>query len=80
MTRQFPQAMPDTRLIALYTAGAENLPIAVVDATGRLIGCIEPSIIFRKVAAEIDTIVDRLHRFSSDVKSVGFEAGASRSI
>jgi glycine betaine/proline transport system ATP-binding protein len=54
MTRQFPQAMPETRLIALYTAGAENLPIAVVDATGRLIGCIEPSIIFRKVAAEID--------------------------
>ena len=28
-----------------------------------------------KVAAEIDAIVERLRRFSSDVKSVGFEAG-----
>jgi transposase len=28
-----------------------------------------------KVAAEIDAIVDRLRQFSSDVKSVGFEAG-----
>ena len=28
-----------------------------------------------KVAAEIDAIVERLRRFSSDVKLVGFEAG-----
>jgi transposase len=42
--------------------------ICVVDDKGEV--CLEA-----KVAAEIDAIVDRLRRFSSEVKLVGFEAG-----
>ena len=45
-----------------------SVSICVVDDKGEV--CLEA-----KVAAEIDAIVDRLRRFSSDVKSVGFEAG-----
>lgn len=52
MMRQFPQTLPDTYLIALYAVGGENLPIAVVDKSGRFLGCVEPSSIFQKVAAE----------------------------
>ena len=45
-----------------------SVSICVVDDKGKV--CLEA-----KVAAEIDAIVDRLRRFSSDLKSVGFEAG-----
>ena len=45
-----------------------SVSICVVDDKGKV--CLEA-----KVAAEIDAIVDRLRRFSSDVRSVGFEAG-----
>jgi len=45
-----------------------SVSICVVDDKGEV--CLEA-----KVAAEIDAIVDRLRRFSSEVKSVGFEAG-----
>src|SRR6478672_2371221 len=45
-----------------------SVSICVVDDKGEV--CLEA-----KVAAEIDAIVERLRRFSSDVKSVGFEAG-----
>jgi transposase len=45
-----------------------SVSICVVDDKGEV--CLEA-----KVAAEIDAIVDRLRQFSSDVKSVGFEAG-----
>ena len=45
-----------------------SVSICVVDDKGEV--CLEA-----KVAAEIDAIVNRLRRFSSDVKSVGFEAG-----
>ena len=45
-----------------------SVSICVVDDKGEV--CLEA-----KVAAEIDAIVDRLRRFSNDVKSVGFEAG-----
>jgi transposase len=45
-----------------------SVSICVVNDKGEV--CLEA-----KVAAEIDAIVDRLRRFSSDVKSVGFEAG-----
>jgi transposase len=45
-----------------------SVSICVVDDKGEV--CLEA-----KVAAEIDAIVDRLRKFSSDVKSVGFEAG-----
>jgi hypothetical protein len=45
-----------------------SVSICVVDDKGEV--CLEA-----KVAAEIDAIVDRLRRFSGDVKSVGFEAG-----
>ena len=43
-----------------------SVSICVVDDKGEV--CLEA-----KVADEIDAIVDRLRRFSSDVKSVGFE-------
>src|SRR5207344_3616544 len=45
-----------------------SVSICVVDDKGEV--CLEA-----KVAAEIDAIVERLRRFSSEVKSVGFEAG-----
>ena len=45
-----------------------SVSICVVDDKGKV--CLEA-----KVAAEINAIADRLRRFSSDVKSVGFEAG-----
>ena len=45
-----------------------SVSICVVDDKGEV--CLEA-----KVAAEIEAIVDRLRRFSSEVKSVGFEAG-----
>ena len=45
-----------------------SVSICVVNDKGKV--CLEA-----KVAAEIDAIVDRLRQFSSDVKSVGFEAG-----
>ena len=45
-----------------------SVSICVVDDKGEV--CLEA-----KVAAEIDAIVERLRRFSSDVKLVGFEAG-----
>jgi transposase len=46
-----------------------SVSICIVDDKGEV--CLEA-----KVAAEIDAIVDRLRQFSSDVKTVGFEAGA----
>ena len=46
----------------------QSVSICVVDDKGEV--CLEA-----KVAAEINAIADRLRRFSSDVKSVGFEAG-----
>src|SRR6476620_509527 len=45
-----------------------SVSICVVDDKGKV--CLEA-----KVAAEIDAIVERLRHFSSEVKSVGFEAG-----
>ena len=45
-----------------------SVSICVVNDKGEV--CLEA-----KVVAEIDAIVDRLRQFSSDVKSVGFEAG-----
>jgi hypothetical protein len=45
-----------------------SVSICVVDDRAR-------SVLRAKVAAEIDAIVERLRRFSSEVKSVGFEAG-----
>ena len=57
--------------MAYYTGidvSLRSVSICVVDDKGEV--CLEA-----KVAAEIDAIVERLRRFSSDVKSVGFEAG-----
>jgi len=57
--------------LAYYTGidvSLRSVSICVVDDKGEV--CLEA-----RVAAEIDAIVDRLRRFSSDVKSVGFEAG-----
>jgi glycine betaine/proline transport system ATP-binding protein len=54
MTRHFPQSLSSTQVITLYSACAENLPIAVVDASGRFLGCVEPASIFRKVATGVD--------------------------
>src|SRR6187399_260547 len=57
--------------MAYYTGidvSLRSVSICVVDDKGEV--CLEA-----KVAAEIDAIVDRLRRFSGDVKSVGFEAG-----
>ena len=45
-----------------------SVSICIVNDRGEV--CLET-----KVEAEIDAIVERLRRFSSDVKSVGFEAG-----
>ena len=45
-----------------------SVSISVADDKGEV--CLEA-----KVAADVDAIVDRLRRFSEDVKSVGFEAG-----
>jgi len=45
-----------------------SVSICIVNDKGEV--CFEA-----KVAAEIDAIVDCLHRFDRDVKSVGFEAG-----
>jgi len=47
-----------------------SVSICIVDDKGEV--CLEA-----KVAAEIDAIVDRLRRFSSEVRSVGFEAGTA---
>src|SRR6187402_196926 len=44
-----------------------SVSICIVGDKGEV--CLEA-----KVAAEIDAIVDRLRQFSSDVKTVGFEA------
>lgn len=57
--------------MAYYTGidvSLRSVSICVVDDRGEV--CLEA-----KVAAEVDAIVDRLRRFSSDVKAVGFEAG-----
>ena len=57
--------------MAYYTGidvSLRSVSICVVDDKGEV--CLEA-----KVAAEIDAIVERLRRFSSEVKSVGFEAG-----
>ena len=57
--------------MAYYTGidvSLRSVSICVVDDKGEV--CFEA-----KVEAEIDAIVDRLRRFSSEVKSVGFEAG-----
>ena len=58
--------------MAYYYTGIDvslrSVSICIVNDKGEV--CLET-----KVAAEIGAIVDRLRRFSSEVKSVGFEAG-----
>jgi len=58
--------------MAYYTGidvSLRSVSICIVNDKGEV--CLET-----KVAAEIGAIVDRLRRFSSEVKSVGFEAGS----
>ena len=58
--------------MAYYTGidvSLRSVSMCIVNDKGEV--CLET-----KVAAEIGAIVDRLRRFSSEVKSVGFEAGS----
>jgi glycine betaine/proline transport system ATP-binding protein len=51
MMRQFPRTTPTAELIALYPKCAGNLPIAVIDESGRFLGCVEPATILKKASA-----------------------------
>ncbi|MBB3141541.1 quaternary amine ABC transporter ATP-binding protein [Halomonas organivorans] len=52
MRRNYPAARADQELIELYGACARGLPIAVLDAAGRLQGCVDPLRIFALLAGD----------------------------
>lgn len=51
MVEDFPRGETGCHLIELYPLCAAGLPIAIVDRSGRFLGTVEPSEVFRKMAA-----------------------------
>jgi glycine betaine/proline transport system ATP-binding protein len=54
--RDFPRAASDARLAELFEPCARELPIAVVDGDGRLVGVVHPSDVFAELARESEVV------------------------
>jgi glycine betaine/proline transport system ATP-binding protein len=50
--RDFPRTAPDAKLAELFEACARELPVAVVDREGRLVGVVHPSDVLAELARE----------------------------
>jgi glycine betaine/proline transport system ATP-binding protein len=54
MVEDFPQVGSGSHLIEIYPLCALGLPVAIKDSSGRFLGTVRPSEVFRKMASEID--------------------------
>ncbi len=54
MDSEFPQCRPDDHLYQVYDQCARGLPVAVVDADGRLQGVLDPLDLFAQLASDED--------------------------
>jgi glycine betaine/proline transport system ATP-binding protein len=54
MAEDFPQVESGSHLIEIYPLCALGLPVAIKDSSGRFLGTVRPSEVFRKMASGVD--------------------------